>query len=148
MKNHLFLERTGNNQIDTMALDRAKNPGRWIALLIMNSGVSWKRKSPQGCAEFFSYSPCVIAHINQGQLRPKPITNAFSLGQHLIEPRRERARHSDRTVRRRLGHSLSIVSDGAIFRQIAPGRLHGLELFKRNSVCEWFRHATGNLSWQ
>ena len=131
-----------------MPLNRAKNPGSGIALFIMNWGVFRQRKPPQGAAEFFSHFPSIIAHINQTQLRPKPVTDAFSLRENLIESRREGARDRNGEVRRGIGHSLSIVSDGVIFRQIALPCLSGLDLFKRNSVCEWFRHATGDLSWQ
>src|SRR5438477_10129463 len=114
MKHNLLLERAGNNQIDAVPLNRAKNASCRIALFIMNSAVFRQRKPPQSGAESFSHFFCLIAHINQAQLRPKPITDAFSFGEHLIESRRERARDRDRAVRRGISHSLSIVSDAAI----------------------------------
>src|SRR5436190_21191389 len=119
MKDNLLLKRAGYNQIDVISLDRAKNSGSGISVFIMNRGGFRQGKAPERAAEFFSHFPGLIAHINQPQLRPKPVTDAFSFRENLIESRREGGRDRNGAVRRGVGHSLSIVSDGAIFRQIA-----------------------------
>src|SRR6266853_2226053 len=98
MQHDLLFECAGDDHVDLLLGERAENGFGWVTCFVMNRRVNRKLQLRERISKRLCRFLIAFTHINQMELRRKPVSNSLRFGNYLFKPRRKRTGDGNRAV--------------------------------------------------